>query len=447
MKFSEHLSKLSWTAFDKMIFIIYGGVTLMQISRLAPEEWGLASQLITLQTWIFIVCDGSALQSIIQFGVKEEDRGRVNFITLIFLLCISMGLSGLIMLLQQPLSEVFHEPRFADVASTLPAFVLLTLPRAFGLKLMMRELRMRDVFFVDLAWFGSMAAMTVWMLRQGSFHDYADMKLISLWGMGCSSLVAIMLSFDMLEFRRQGSIRLAQILAFGLPQALMMALNNSIRQLDVFLIQPFFGTATAGVYNSAKMLYRIFETVTDAGIALMYPTAVKLLAADKRDQIIIVFSKAISLLVMMTVLSVAVLWAGGTTLIVGFLGPKYVAAAAQFNTMLVAALFLPLFILQSVDLAFHKVWKLLGIVSASAVVGVGTFLITGSMHSERFISLGIITYSLSFALLLIISVRADLHFPISKLFRTIPDAIEAVQGFRARVSGTAAGNEQLPNNG
>ncbi len=410
----------------------------MQIKRLSPEEWGLASELVTLQTWIFIVCDGSALQSIIQFGVKEEDRGRVNLISVVFLLAISMGLSGLVLFAQAPLATIFNEPRFADVASTLPLFVLLTLPRAFGLKLMMRELRMRDVFFTDLAWFGSMACIFFWKLHSGSFGTYEDMKFISLAGVGCSSIVSVILAYDMMEFRRRGSIRMAQILAFGMPQALMMALNNSIRQLDMFLVQPYFGTAAAGVYNSAKLLYRVFETATDAGISLMYPTAVKLLDADRRDQIIVVFSKAISLLVMMTMFGVIVLWSGGTTIIVGYLGAKYVAAASQFNIMLFAALFLPLFILQSVDLALHKVWKLLAIVATSAAVGVGTFIVTGSLHLENLISLGVVSYSMCFALLLIISVRADLHFPISQLFRTIPDTLEAIQGFRSRMSAKQA---------
>ncbi len=420
-----------------MLFVFYGAVTLIQISLLKPEEWGLASQLVTLQTWIFIVCDGSALQSIIQFGVREEERGRVNLFSLILLFVIAMGLSLAVMFFQQPLADVFHEPRFADIASTLPLFVLLTLPRAFGLKLMLRELRMRDIFFTDLAWFGSMALITVYLIKFKTFGSYEDMKLISISGVAISSLVAVILSFDMIEFRRAGSIRISEFLHFGLPQALMMAFNNSIRQLDVFLIQPFFGTATAGVYNSAKMLYRMFETATDAGIALMYPTAVKLLAADKRDQIIVVFSKAISFLVMFSVVAFLVLELGGTQIIVKILGPKYVAAASQFNVMMFAALVLPLFILQSVDLALHKVWKLLGIVCASAGVGIVTFLITGTMHSESLISLGVVTYSVTFAALLVISVRADLHFKISQLFRTIPDALALLRSFKKNANSSA----------
>ncbi len=434
MNFRHHLSKLSWTAVDKVLFIVYGFVTLVQIRQLQPEEWGLAAQLVTLQTWIFIICDGSALQSIIQFGMDEEDRGRVNYLTLIFVLCIAMGISLAITVLQEPLAMLFHEPRFADVAGTLPFFVLLTLPRAMGLKLLMRDLRMRDVFFVDLAWFGGMALITTVLMTRGEFDSYEDMKLISLGGIAISSLVALVQARDLLVFRTTGALDVGRMLRFGLPQALMMSINHSIRQLDVFLVQPFFGTATAGVYNSTKMLYRLFETVTDAGIALMYPTAVKFLATDRKDQIITVFSKAISLLILVTLVGVIVLESGGTELIVQFLGPQYAKVASQFNVMAIGAVFLPLFILQSVDLALHKVWKLLGMVLVSSLVGVATFILTGLAHAEHLISLGVVTYTCTFALLLVFSVRSDLHFRLSQLFRTLPDAMAALQSRKNRDS-------------
>jgi O-antigen/teichoic acid export membrane protein len=430
--FRHHLSKLSWTALDKVLFIVYGFVTLLQIRLLAPEEWGLAAQLVTLQTWIFIICDGSALQSIIQFGVDPADRGRVNYLTLIFLLCIALGISLAVMLFQSPLALLFNEPRFADVAGTLPVFVILTLPRAMGMKLLMRDLRMRDVFLVDLAWFAGMGAITATLMLRGEFNSYEDMKVISLGGVAASSVVALICAKDVMVFRRVGTLKVAQILHFGLPQALMMAVNHSIRQLDVFLVQPFFGTAAAGVYNSTKMLYRLFETVTDAGIALMYPTAVKLLATDRKDQIITVFSKAISLLVIVTIPGVLILEFGGTNLIVQFLGPQYAPVARQFNVMILGAVFLPLFILQSVDLALHKVWKLLGMVLFSSLVGIATFILTGMAHAEELISLGVVTYTVTFAVLLIFSVRADLHFRMSQLFRTVPDAMAALQSRRNR---------------
>jgi O-antigen/teichoic acid export membrane protein len=309
---------------------------------------------------------------------------------------------------------------------------------------MQRELHMRDVFFTNLAWFGSMGVLTFWMMSRGLLRSYEDMVLISLTGVSISSLVATILSRNMMQFSRHGTLSLASVLRFGLPQALVMALNNSIRQLDVFLIQPFFGTAASGVYTSAKMLYRAFETITDAGISLMYPTAVRLLTTDRRDNIIIVFSKAISLLLMFTVGSVLVLELGGTSLIVQFLGENYAAASGQMNLILLGTLFLPLFVLQSVELALHKVTRLLAISAASVCIGVITFLVVGLNHSIQLVALGVVTYSASYAIMLLISVRADLHFHLSQLFRTIPDVVSLVRNRgKSNQSGQDTNNQEI----
>ena len=124
------------------------------------------------------------------------------------------------------------------------------------------------------------------------------------------------------------------------------------------------------------------------------------------------------------------LFRSGTELIVMFLGQGYAKVSSQFNVMVIGAVFLPLFILQSVDLALHKVWKLLGMVLISSLVGIVTFVLTGMSHAEHLISLGVVTYTITFAVLLIFSVRSDLHFHLSQLFRTVPDALAALQSRR-----------------
>lgn len=433
MQFREHLSKLSWTALDKLLFILYGFVTLIQIKVLNnPEAYGLASQLITLQTWIFIVTDGSALQSIIQFGVQERDRGKANFYSLLLHVLIALGLPLLVMTLNAPLTSFFKEERFSLVSSTLPLFCLLTLPRSFCLKLMQRDLRMRDVFFTNLAWFGTMGVMTVWMIQQGSLQRYEDMAAISLWGVGISSVVALVLARRQLIFSLRGSISFTQVLRFGLPQALIVSLNNLIRQLDIFLVQLYFGLAAAGIYTSAKMIYRVFETAADAGIGLMYPTAVRLFAQDRTESVITIFSKAISFLLVGSIAAVICLEAGMSRIIIGFLGERYAQAVPQFNVMVLGALFLPFFILQSVELAQHYTGKLLRHVVISVVVGLVVFYLLGKWQYLTLYPLGVVAYSASFALLLALSVRNELHFPLSHLFRAIPDALSFVRSLKGK---------------
>lgn len=427
MQLRHHAVKLSWTAFDKLLFIMFGVVTLLQIRALQPEEYGLASQLITLQTWIFIITDGSALQAVIQYGVQKEERGRTNLLSLLFHSSFSIVLPLIILLLENPLTAFFKEPRFSLVAHSLPMFCLLSIPRAFCLKLMQRDLAMKNIFFTNLAWFGTMTVLTLWMISSDLLNNFDDMKYISLVGMAMSSVTAVLLSWKGIEFSTKGKLSWTQLFSFTLPQALFVALNNIIRQLDIFIVQLYYGLAAAGIYTSAKMLYRVFETASDAGIALMYPTAVKLFAEKREQQIITIFSKAISLLLILFIGAIIILELGGSSILLGLLGEKYKAAVGQFNVMILGALFLPFFILQSVELAQHNLGVLLRIVFVSVAVGFAVFYLLGKLQLFGLYPLGIVAYSSAFAVQLVISVRKELHFPLRDMFRALPDVIALVR--------------------
>ncbi|MBL7999932.1 MAG: hypothetical protein JNL32_15005, partial [Candidatus Kapabacteria bacterium] len=297
--------------------------------------------------------------------------------------------------------------------------------------ILQRDLRMRETFLINLAWFGTMGAMSLWMIGNGTLRTYNDMVTIALAGVSMSSAAAVLLTWKQLRFSTDGTVALLAVLRFASPQALMVALSNSIRQLDILLVQVYFGLPASGVYNSAKMFYRVFETATDAGIALMYPAAVRLFAQKRESSIITIFSKAISFILIPTIGAVVILELGATDLLVGLLGEKFRAAAPQFNVMILGALFLPFFILQSVELAQHYTGKLLRHVVISMVCGLLTFYVLGKMQLATWFPLGIVAYSCAFAVQLVWSVRSELHFPLSDIFRAVPDALSFVRDFRA----------------
>lgn len=71
-RIQDHLPKLSWVAADKLLFVLYGGIAILQIRALPPAEYGLYALLVSIQTWIFVVADGLLLQGVIQFGTDRK---------------------------------------------------------------------------------------------------------------------------------------------------------------------------------------------------------------------------------------------------------------------------------------------------------------------------------------------------------------------------------------
>jgi O-antigen/teichoic acid export membrane protein len=237
-----------------------------------------------------------------------------------------------------------------------------------------------------------------------TFEDFA---LIACSGMAAGSLVGIVLGRDLIELSLGGTLPARSVVGFSLPQALMMAMATSIRQLDIFLVQLFFSTRAAGIYNAAKMLYRVFETGADAAMWLLYPTAVQLLHQERRDALRALIAKALVLQCMIAIGAVAIAEFGGTALLVRFLGLRYQETAAIFNVMAFGALALPFLMLQSVQLALHRVEQLLKITAIGVAAALAAYLLAGIASALWLVGSGVVAYAVVVALLLVLAVRKE----------------------------------------
>lgn len=434
MRIQDHLGKITWTVADKAMFFLYGLINFVQIYALreVPDQLGLYGLLANLQTWIFILSDGLALQNLIQFGMDRSIRPRVNMLSLTIHVFLVMGVSLLMALFSSPLAALFHEPQLGAVYLLLPLYCLLTLPRAFCLKLLLRDAQMKQVFWVNFAWFATMTAMTAWMLTHHSLRSFESMAWIACTGMGVSSVVALVLCRGLLSFSWQGNISLRRLFGFSIYQTLTGAINNSVRQLDAFVFQSFFGLAAVGVYQVAKTLYRIFETVNDAVFSLVYPATVRLLSENKSKELLGLLSKALSFFFLCSALIIILLEAGMTHLFVSFLGARFIAAEGQFNLLCLAALFLPFIgVLMSLLMAKSDTRQLLVFSLIATSVAAVVFYYTGFYNLPAYFPLGIVAYSAVFAMLEFWYANRSIGLSFASLARAIPDTLNFI---RARFS-------------
>jgi O-antigen/teichoic acid export membrane protein len=434
VKITQHLGKITWSLADKGLYVLYGFVQLLQIKALPPDVYGVFSLLVALNTWIMIVSDGSALQGVIQFGVNQDDRRRVNAMAVTIHATIVFVASLAIFALQIPLTAVFNEPRFATVATMLPLYCLLTLPRMFCLKILYRDIRMRDLFIADVVWFGVRTALTVWMLSNGTLRTLDDIILIDFAGMAASSLIAVVLTRRDLVFGWKGLISAREYIRFGVPLALATALNSTPRQLDVLIIQAYFGAAVVGVYNPAKNLYRFFEQAFDAVITLLYPAAVRMYAQQRHEDLRTMVTKSMSLAMIPSILAVAVLLLGGSQVIIPLLGEKYAAAVGHFNVLSLAVLGMPFALNATIIAARGHSTTVVRYSAVGLVFGLAALFVIGEMGWEPWIGLGLMINTVVVGLLCTANVRREMRFPLSSLFRVVSDAAVAV---RSKTGGKA----------
>ncbi len=424
MRVQDYVGKISWTAADKVLFVLYGFVALLQYRAIPPAELGLTSELVGLQTWIFILSDGAALQSLIQFGYDRERRPQVNAAALLFQCIIVLGLSLITAALSTPLSYLFQESRFSLVALWLPVYCLLTIPRAYCLKILLRDTQMKQVFWVNFFWFASMIGLTLWMLAHNTLRSFDDMVFINCTGMATSSVAAIVISRKLLRFSWNQLRSSSEFLRFGSVQVFIGAITNAIRQLDIFILQFFFhDLGVVGIYTAAKTLYRVFETGMDALFSLLYPSAIRLLPDGKKQEFSVILSKAVSYLFLSYVFIIGFMELGGTSLIVRVLGGKYLLVTGQFNLMALAALFVPFYPLSAALLAMNRNALLLRYVIVASLCGLLVFCLSGLSGQSSIFALGVIIYNAVLSILLILYVQRELAVRPLDYLRALPDAL------------------------
>lgn len=426
MKLTAHLGKISWSLADKVLYVGFGLVQFVQIAVLPAEVYGVFTLLVALNTWILIVSDGSALAGIIQYGVDPAERRRVNLMALVIHAVVVAFAALGIYIMREPLIDVFHVKQFDVVATLLPLYLLLSVPRMFCLKIIYREMRMKDLFVADSIWFGVRTILTFWFIAHDQLHTLNDIVLIDFAGMAASSLATMALTRKDLVFGWSGTITYGTYLRYGIPLAMATALNSAPRQLDVYVIAAFFGVGVVGVYNPAKNLYRFFEQAFDAVTTLLYPAAVRMYAQHRYEDLQVVITKAISVTLIPTIIIVIAIELGLSKLIIPILGQKYAATVDHFNVLSIAALGMPFILMSSVIAAMGRSTIIVRYSAIGLLVSGGVLFVVGQLGQPLLVGLGLVTNTIVVGLLCTMHVRSELHFPLRSLGRAFTDLRNAI---------------------
>lgn len=426
MKLQNHIGTISWTIANKLLYVIYGFIFLIQISLLSPDDFALFSLLLAINTWIFIISDSFALQLIIQYGFEDNKVRQANTFSLIFHVGISMLFSLLIYLFGTQLSNLFNEPKFIEVSNHLPLLSFFMIFRTYFSKFLMKNQNMKSFFFIDLAFFGVFTILIIYFKIYIGSMTYLEAVNIYYIGTISSSIIAFILSRKYIIFGLKGDFHLNQILYFSIPYTLSNAIMAVPRQLDIVILKLFFDLKTVGIYQAARSIFRLFEEGINAANTLIYPALVKHFKNGNREEAYLITTKGISFIFVTFVLIAITLPFGLSEFFIQlFLKSTYLDSIYYFNFLLITTLFLPFFIsyfiLTSAD--FHK--TLLKNVTISVVISMIFYFFIGYYQLDRLIPLGYISLFASLAILnyFVMKNKIFKNLNIRFIFRAFEDSI------------------------
>lgn len=426
MRIQDHLVKLSWTAADKVLFILYGFVNLLQLRLLPTEEAGLWALVNALQTFIITLSDSALLQGMIVFSADKTNRIRVQRFVLLWHSVVVVVLTMIILVLREPLSALLNEPRITQSVLYVAVLCIPGMLRVYCLRLLLRDVQMKQVFWVNAAWIGTMSGLTVWLMFRHSLYNVEQMVLIACGGLICSVVIAVWFTRKQFtEPPQGGQIDKGALRRFAIYQGLTSMYGNLLKQLDIYAIQFFFGAATVGVYQSAKTLFRLVDESINGVVGFFYPGVVRLYTENRLAELQTFISKTLSFLMMTLSIVLVVTLLGGVDFFIRLVLPeRYFAASNYFTLMACAAPFLPMMLLSTMLLVQQQTTLLLRYVIISSCIGMVCLLIVGSFNLPHLAPIGLIMYQILIGLFCLHYTRTRIQLPLRLLFRTIPDSIE-----------------------
>ena len=417
LRVQDHIGLISWSLIDKGLYILYGFVLIVIMNRTDLPEFGLYSLLIGLHTWIFTISDSFALQSLIQFGMNEKNRSKVNLIALFTHLSLTLGVSLVLFLLRVPLSHLFNEPRIEDIAAFLPILTLAFIPRTFCQKIIYRIQNMFYLFLTNLLFFGVITIFVLIGISNGGRLNFGSLSYYYLYGSIASSIMALILTYKHISFSRTGEIGWRKIYEFSWKMTLANVMYSLPRQLDVYFIKLFFNLYYVGLYSAAKNIFRVFDEALGAANGLIYPAAVRFKEKNKENEYKELSRKSLSILfISFTILAILLYFFLADFLFEIFLPKTYIASLYFFKILLIGAIFLPFQMLFLFIIAQNKLNKILIYYTIGLFTFISFFLIIGFFKSIYLIPYALVIYYCIMSLLVYYDSVRNLKLTFTDLF-------------------------------
>jgi O-antigen/teichoic acid export membrane protein len=422
LQLRQHLTTGIWAAADKALIFLNGfTILLVVIAVLPPSEWAAFSLFQSIFLIICVLADSIFLQPMVKFAsehqaeVEEILAASFNLYTLVMLV-IGTGFA----LFADASATLFASPELGAMLSLLPMMLALNIFRNVGIRYLQISYRIADIFFVDLAFFGSITLITILANSLGYFHTAMDFVVINIIGGALSSIVAIIYSRKV--FRKMPLFTVprneyGKLLSFAKYQAGTSALITVQQWADV-LIVGVYAPAYVALYSAAKTLYRFFDAVKEGATLLIVPITSRLHTSGDGKKLSALVEKLLFLGFVALVPISLVLALGAGTMMDIFYHGKFPGITIVFQVLILTGFTLPLSLVAvNVLIGTGKVRGLFLSVLGGTIIfyGLGR-LLTPQMNATG-MALSVLASQTATGIFAFIAMRKELGITIKEIIR------------------------------
>ncbi|HEY6170638.1 MAG TPA: oligosaccharide flippase family protein [Candidatus Kapabacteria bacterium] len=349
MKLRDHLDKGIWAVADKGLLLLYGfAVIVIVVTTIPDTEWGAFNLYQSIFLIICFIADSVFLQPMVKFASEHEaeigDALGASFILYVG----SLAVGGLLCFATTNfLADLFNSSELLELLPWLPILLIGHIFRNVGIRYLQALYHIKAIFWVDLAFFGSIIALCVVAHQYAMLNSALDFVKINLIGGVLSSIVAVI-------FSRKGLLEMPllnvpkdeykKLLSFAKYQAGTSVLQQLQQWSDNLIIGIYHTPKEVGLYAAAKTLYRLFDAVKEGATLLIVPIASRLHSTGDKEKLSTLVEQLLFLAFMVLVPVSLVLAFGSDTLMHIFYKDKFPGIDGVFQILILSGIVLPFYL-------------------------------------------------------------------------------------------------------
>lgn len=410
---------------NKVVVIMFGFVSMILMTMMELSDYGILTMILAINQWTMVVSNNFALQGMIQYGVEKKTRAKADLLSFLMHSGVSLFTCLLVLLMNDFISEyVSVENLFVFMIGLIGANIF----RYFVHKFFQREYRYKELFFIDLVYYGGISAFIFYKLFTTKKIEVSEIVWAFVIVEAASSLLGFLFIRKELKFSIKKEPSLKEFVRFSLPMALHSLVFSIPRRLDIVIFNAFFSDAAIGIYGAAKTLFKTFEETGFAAQAILYTASKKGHNAKDNERIRSLLIKGTSLMFVTFLFLVIILNLGLTEILVTwFLPEKYLPAIGEFNLLVFVALMIPFSSMNVYIISEGKTRLILRYALEGLIVFSIVFGCIAYWDLPYLMPIGYGLYLLYYGLRCYLYIRKNYGYTVRKIFTVIPDSISFIK--------------------
>jgi len=295
MQLTRHLDKGLWAIADKSLWAIYGAGFMFLAIRVLPKE-ELGNFVLVQNVFIILnhlsICIG--LSPMVKYMYEIKDRGALIAAAVYLQVGFMLVALALLWIAREPFGRLLRSPEFSSLFYFVPLLFIAAFGKLLAIEIMRSLFRVRDVFWSDLAYFGTNLGLLILLTRAGRFDSARDQLSIMAVSYVVSSVISLALCWRSLQWNWKPPREVMQRLFHFGKFLFGSGINGQIyERMDVFIISAFSGPPEVAVYYSAKIFLRVYDMYRQAVNLLALPVFARLKAESRLQDIRIVYEKGV----------------------------------------------------------------------------------------------------------------------------------------------------------